>query len=434
MASAVAIRGFGNPAKDIAQLRITISSPDGLGDFVLRMPLVEALLSAGHRVQLVMRPLAADLAGDLFPEVEVLVLEHDPFHGQTKRLRKPFRREIAEIRRFAPDLYVAGAFQLNYFDEILLEGRSLQFRVAGFEAEEEFWPSDTSVDPRELARNFEVRVRVPSTMPEGEKNLCLAAAVLGADHQVEQTAARQPTAASLTAARTLLAAHGIQEREFVVVCAGSRPGLIMKDWGEPNWAELLKQIGQDEPRALVFLGNPKEAASVERLRAALPPCAKHMCLADNPPPVPVSYALVSMAAAYLGRDSGVMHLAAAAGVPLLALFTGAHWPRFLPAAKRGIVLTRATPCRGCGYFCPFTERWCVTTIPREAVVREWARLPEVGNLEVVELDSGEKWMAAAAEHDVPAYAREQLVASRCAAARLKNHGFWRKLVRGLNAS
>lgn len=407
-------------------MKIIVGSPDGLGDFVLRLPLVEALLAAGHGVQLVMRPLAADLARDLFPEAEVLVLEHDPFRAETKKLRKPFRREIAEIRHFAPDMYVAGAFQLNFFDEIFIQERPPRIRVAGFEAEEDFWPSDTSVDPRELARQFDVRVCVASAMPEGEKDLRLAAAVLGVE-RVDKIAARPPTGASLTAARMLLAAHGIQEREFVVVCAGSRPGLVMKDWGEAKWAELFRRIGHDEPRSFVFLGNPKESASVERLRAALPPGAKHVSLADNPPPVPVSYALVSMAGAYLGRDSGVMHLAAAADVPVLAVFSGGHWPRFLPEARRGILVTRQAPCRGCNFFCPFPEPWCVTSVPPAVMADAWRRMASVSSLEVIELAPEEPWIGLCARTDTSAYAHESLTAARAGVARIKNKGLWRRL-------
>jgi hypothetical protein len=68
-------------------MKITIGSVDGLGDFVLRLPLVEALIAAGHPLQLVMRPPAADLARELFPETEVLVLERDPFRAETKKQR-----------------------------------------------------------------------------------------------------------------------------------------------------------------------------------------------------------------------------------------------------------------------------------------------------------------------------------------------------------
>ena len=96
-------------------MKVTVNSPDGLGDFVLRLPLVEALLSAGHKLQLVMCTPAADLASDLFPETEVLVLKRDPFHAETKKQKQPFSGELAQIRRFGPELYVASTFSTRFF-------------------------------------------------------------------------------------------------------------------------------------------------------------------------------------------------------------------------------------------------------------------------------------------------------------------------------
>ena len=371
------------------------------------MPLIEALLTAGHKLQLVMRPPAADLARELFPEVEMLILEHDPFRAETKMTRRPFHRELDAILRFNPDMYVASAFQLSFFDEIFIKERASDLRVAGFEAEEDFWPSDTSVDPRDLARHFSTTVRVPSAMAEGEKNRRMASAVLGAESK-PMTRPRGPTDTSLSAARTLLAEHGLEKEKFVVVCAGSRPGLVMKDWGEGNWVALLKRMTVDDGRAFVFLGNPKESASIERLCAAMPSGLRHVNLAPDPPPVSVSYALVSMAGAYLGRDSGVMHMAAALDVPILAVFSGGHWPRFLPEASRGIILTRQAPCRGCNFYCPLVEPWCVTSISVDDVYSAWVDLAAVNSLEIRELPAPPEWMAEMRGIDADRYRREIL--------------------------
>ncbi len=397
------------------------------------MPLVEVLLSAGHQVQVLMRSPAADLAQVLFPEIDVVILKRNPFHGETKKMRQPFQGEFERVERFVPEIYVASSFQLNFFDEIFLKKRSANLRMVGFESLEDFWPSDTSVPPFELVKQFSTRVKVPTAMPEGLKSLRLAEAILGKEGVVA-SAPRGPTQASISAARTLLAEHGIKEREFVVVCAGSRPGLVMKDWGEKNWAALLKDIGSGHGRTFVFLGNPKESASIERLRASLPPSSKHVSLAVNPPPVAVSYALVSMASAYLGRDSGVMHLAAAAGIPILAVFAGGHWPRFLPQAKTGIVLTRKAPCRGCHFLCPFTEPWCATSVPVSAVAESWRRLESVSSLELVDLAAEEIWLEELSKIDVEAYVRKKMLASREAIAALQKKGLFERLWGALMSS
>jgi hypothetical protein len=84
-----------------------------------------------------------------------------------------------------------------------------------------------------------------------------------------------------------------------------------------------------------------------------------------------------------------MHLAALAGTPLLAVFSGGHWPRFVPEADRGIILTRKAPCRGCNFHCPFPEPWCATTVPVEAVLNAWSDLPKVRSLEIRELPEEE---------------------------------------------
>jgi len=410
-------------------MKITIGSPDGLGDFVLRMPLIEALLAAGHNLQLVMRPPAADLARDLFPETQVLVLERDPFHAETKKQKQPFSGALAQIQSFGPDLYVASTFQLNFFDEVFLRECGSHIRSAGFVAEEDFWPSDTACDPRELAEEFSVRVRVPTSLPESGKNQRLAEALNTPISSLY--APRAPSPQALEEAKQLLQKYGLQEGAFTVVCAGSRPGLAMKDWGEANWVRLMREIGTDAERPFVFLGNPKEAPSVARLCEALGPGVLAINLAESPPPVAASYALVSLAAAYLGRDSGIMHVAAAARIPMVAVFAGGHWPRFVPKAKRGIVLTRKAPCRGCNFYCPFPEPWCVKTVPVEVVANAWRDLPTTDSLRVVELDADEQWLSMAAELDVPSYAREQALAAREAISDLENESLWRRLVAGL---
>jgi ADP-heptose:LPS heptosyltransferase len=388
-------------------MNITMSSPDGLGDFIMRMPMVQALLSEGHRLQLLMRSPAADLARDLFPEAQVHVIGRDPYHPETKKQRQPFRPDFLAIRNFGPDLYVAGAFQLTFFDEEWIRQADEGVPVAGFEAEEGRWFTDTITDPSDLAGKFALKVRVPIGMPEGEKYLQMAETLLGRQLTPEQP--RPPTKAALEAATLLMQKHGLEAEKFLVICVGNRPGLVMKDWGGENWTSLLGEVAKEEPRTLLFLGNPKESASIERIRSALPAHARHLNLAQEPPSIAVSYALVSLGGGYLGRDSGVMHMAAATDRPLLALFGGVHWPRFLPQSAKGVVMNRATPCRGCNFICPFPEPYCITSIPVEAVLEEWLRIDEVQGLKVVELAKEEPWSEKAAEMDVSTFSwRQQL--------------------------
>jgi hypothetical protein len=78
--------------------------------------------------------------------------------------------------------------------------------------------------------------------------------------------------------------------------------------------------------------------------------------------LPLLAALLSRSALFFGNDTGAMHLAAAVGRPVVAIFGGGTWPRFQPAARRAIALLNPLPCFGCGWDCPFGDAPCVGAI------------------------------------------------------------------------
>jgi ADP-heptose:LPS heptosyltransferase len=342
--------------------------------------MIEALLTEGHVLQLLMRPPAAELAASLLPEAGVHVIGRDPWHKETRMARNPFAEDFAAIRQFRPDVFVAAAFQPTFFDEQWMASGRGSVRSIGFAAS----------DSGEVAPWSET-VRVPIAMPEWEKARLLAEAVAG--RSLEFRLSRQPSPENVARAEALLGHLGFPARGFLAVCVGNRPGLALKDWGEANWTRLLAAVAREDDRPMLFLGNPKEAASIERIRAALPPVAVSASLAAEPPPMPLAHALISLSDVYIGRDSGPMHLAAATGRPLLALFGGGHWPRFVPPHARGVILTRATPCRGCNFNCPFPEPYCVSSIPFASVLEAWRSLSDLHVLRVVEIPPEGPWLA-----------------------------------------
>ena len=364
-------------------MRITISSPDGLGDFILRVPMIRALLAAGHELQLLLRRPAADLAATVFPEVERLEIAADPYHAETRCKKNPFLKEQLAIEKFRPDLYVASLFALNFFDEVWFEHDQWKVPVAGFSTSDAFWPSGTIADPVTLAEVFRINVQVPVALPELEKNRLLGSAILGRDLPHESPRL-EPGEEALAMAREILQRHGLREGEYWIACVGSRSGIVMKDWGGENWRAFFADVIPRGKRPVVFLGNPKEWESIERIRNANFPSIN---LASDPPPIPVSLALASLSCGYVGRDSGVMHLVAATDRPVLATFGGGHWGRFLPGA-RAVAVTYSVPCRGCDFACAFDRPYCIRDIGLPLMVRAWQRLPSVGrNVEIFEEES-----------------------------------------------
>ena len=360
-------------------MKISVSSPDGLGDFVLRMPFFEALVQGGHELQVWMRPPASELATALLRGVRVEMIGDDPYARLVRFRRNPFRSELRKISAFAPDLLVIALFQHSFFDEICLAKLPRNLKLAGFRCMDGFWGTQANTPPQDIAERFAIRAEVKTSWPEAEKNRLLASAILGSSVPA-RPAKLSPPASALSEARRVLQANGLEEKEYWVVCAGSRPGLEVKDWGEGNWSAALSRIASETQAAFVFLGNEAEAASIDRIRAALPESCKHFNLARHPPAIVSTLGIIALSAGFVGRDSGPMHLAAACGRPFLAISSGWLWGRFFPETQGSVIVSRSVPCQGCLGYCHLPEPFCVRRVSVEQFLEGW-RLLQTGDLQ-----------------------------------------------------
>lgn len=96
-------------------------------------------------------------------------------------------------------------------------------------------------------------------------------------------------------------------------------GSEKKNWPEARWAELLQHLVRATEFNLLVVGGEAEEGRLERLTASLPACRYQ--LARRLPLAQLAQRLAGCAA-YVGHDSGITHLAAALGLPTLALWGG----------------------------------------------------------------------------------------------------------------
>jgi ADP-heptose:LPS heptosyltransferase len=77
-----------------------------------------------------------------------------------------------------------------------------------------------------------------------------------------------------------------------------------------------------------------------------------------------SAALLERCAAYVGNDTGTMHLAASVGTPCVAIFSARDNPgRWEPVGEGHLVLRHDVPCAGCQLTtCIERERACLKGI------------------------------------------------------------------------
>ena len=170
---------------------------------------------------------------------------------------------------------------------------------------------------------------------------------------------------------------GAARRPLIGVHASG--GRESKQWHLDRFASVARQLAGQRGATIVLTGSPGDRELVDDVRKQI---------GDGVPVVDVAGALdLPSLAALLGRldvlvtgDTGPMHLAAAMGTPVVALFGPSHVERYGPLARRKRILRVDLPCSPCGQVRLPPERCrghvpdCMDAIQVDAVVEAAASL------------------------------------------------------------
>jgi heptosyltransferase-2 len=176
------------------------------------------------------------------------------------------------------------------------------------------------------------------------------------------------------AAGRLLASAGLGGDGFLLALhpGASKPP---RAWHPARFARAAERIAGRRGGAVLLLGGPRDVPLCEEVRAGLRAPAADLSGRTS---IRLLAALIERAGLFLGNDSGAMHLAAALGTPLAALFGPGSPERTAPVApsSRVRVLTRLYPCSPCrqDFFrecapAPSGRPWCLEEIEVEDVVQ-----------------------------------------------------------------
>lgn len=120
---------------------------------------------------------------------------------------------------------------------------------------------------------------------------------------------------------------------FVTVNTGGK--LRIKDWGEANWVELLGRTSTKDI-GLVFVGGGEDAERAERLRKLWAGPTFNACGVGTPRE---TAGILALSRAFIGHDTGPLHLAAAVGTRCLGLYGEANRPaRWHPYGDGHVVI------------------------------------------------------------------------------------------------
>jgi heptosyltransferase III len=176
----------------------------------------------------------------------------------------------------------------------------------------------------------------------------------------------RPSAAGRAAATAFLAAQG-EPREpgrWVALHLGS--GSPRKNWPAAGFVAVAAALAGRGLRPLVVAG-PAEGEAVEEAAGALAPWRPAVA---RDFPLDHLAALLDACAGYVGADSGITHLAAAAGVPVVAVFGPTDPALWAPRGPRVAIVRHPVPCQPCTWEAMWgcAHRACLTTLPPNAVL------------------------------------------------------------------
>jgi len=226
----------------------------------------------------------------------------------------------------------------------------------------------------------------PMSFPDGvvaleyeARRLCRNLAEIGPEDLDAYLAEPESWSLALTEAERARAEEALAPvgaQQMLGVSLGTK--VQSKDWGHENWSALLERVGRRYPQyAVVLLGAAEEAAASEAAVAGLRAGSAgagllrapvlNLCGALTPRE---SAAVLARCAAFVGHDSGPMHLAAAVQTPCVAIFAARNIPRvWFPAGEQHRVLYHDVSCAGCGLeTCTVERKRCLLSITPDEVL------------------------------------------------------------------
>jgi len=323
--------------------RLLIVAPNWLGDAVMALPAIGDLRRAFPQAWFVVAA-RASVAAMFHLAIgidEVAALEWNGKRGK----RAAFRTDVARLRAAACDTAVLLP---NSFASAWLAWRAGVPQRWGYAGDLRSWLLTRAV-ARPGGSVHQGAYYQHLVHGLGVPNGPLEAVLVARDADVAE-------------ARALLAARGWDgRRRLVAVAPGAAYGTA-KQWLPEYFITLVRELtGSDGATCVLVGGGGADAATTAQIRTAQPlELRDHVIDLAGATSLSALAGVLSLADVCVSNDSGAMHVAAALGVPVVALFGPTNEHETAPlarAARPARVLTQPVDCRPCMLReCPIDHR------------------------------------------------------------------------------
>ena len=328
---------------------------DNLGDVLVTTPAIHAMRESlpDATITLLASPVGAQ-AGRLNPDVDEVIVYDAPWMDPWSRLPLDPAREMEVIAQLSAGRYDAAVI-FSSFRQSPLPAAYLCY-LAGI--------------PLRLAASIDgpgslltTRHRHPEQMMhEVERGLDLVAAV-GMRTSDDRLVLRVPDGA-----REEVAGLVSDQRPLIVVHPGCSMPARTYPWEQ--YVEVVDILARDLGARVVLTGADDERPLVDAILAHIKPWSRtQVTTAAGSLAFPAFCALIEAADAIVTNNTGPMHMAAALGTPVVALFALTNPPeQWGPWKVPHRMLWHEVPCRLCySRVCPTTHDCLREVRPRQVV-------------------------------------------------------------------
>ena len=352
------------PARNPRRFRAAIVKVDRLGDAVLSLGAIRALLrhfGAAECLLIVSRP-AEPLFAAEFPDVARLAV---PLTLDHRQMLVDGRRERARFSEFASSEVICLRHQRGDWEELILSwlGADRTYAIDGTElGRPSRWHRTFTYGPVVSAAAAGDPERESTTCGELDRHRRLVSAVLRR---------------AVTNSEILPALHELPadkaRKQIVATPFGTSP---VRNIPSTLLLASLRALRRYSSTPISLYGDLSQQAGLQRLVAAAR--AAGIQGIASPPPVTVVEYMRSVAAAeaVVSAETATAHLAIASDRPTLVVMGGGHYGEFGPWMKsdRQIWLSQSMDCFGCNWLCRHPEPFCLTRISETAINEAVKRL------------------------------------------------------------
>ena len=332
-------------------MKILVRVPNWVGDAVMSVPALEAIRNsrADAEISILARPgVAALFFGQSFAD---RILEYD----DRGKHRGWLGREKL-IRQLRGEKFDCAVLLQNAFEAAWLMWRAGIPRRIGY-----------SRDARGALLTNAVRVPRPGEIPLHESHYYLEllrrAGWIEFRGEVKPIRLQIPETARDSAEIALRRAGARDTAWRCAIAPGASYGAA-KCWPPERFASLADRLISECGADVIFFGTPEERQIValicEKMKLRPISLAGETSMGDLP-------ALFSACSMFIGNDSGAMHVAAAAGIPVVGIFGSTDPEGTAPVTQQFSLIREPVSCSPCFLRqCPVDHR-CMTRISVDSV-------------------------------------------------------------------